>query len=275
MDSPEKIAILIVDDYPANLMALAAVLDRPHYEVIEATSGLQALQILKERQIALILLDVQMPGMDGYQVAREIRKNPLTRDIPIIFVTAVYREDPAVRLGYQAGGQDYLGKPYDPEVLRAKVEIYSNMFIRTVEGERKRRALEASEQRYRQIVEGAREIMATIDVQGTITSLNLAFERLTGFPCREWVGRSFLPLMEAEDLARLLTALESSAEGEPPELLEATLSTASGGQVRVEISVQPLVQDGARTGAIGVMRDVSPRTTPTLPPDGSGADPGK
>ena len=73
MDSAEKVNILIVDDYPANLLALSAVLSDPHYDVIEASSGPEALEIARSRDIALVILDVQMPGMDGYEVAREMR----------------------------------------------------------------------------------------------------------------------------------------------------------------------------------------------------------
>ncbi len=261
MTAPERITILIVDDYPANLLALSAVLDDPAYDVVEASSGPEALEIVRRRDITLILLDIQMPGMDGYQVAREIRKNPRTRDIPIIFVTAVYKEDPAVRQGYLAGGQDYLGKPFDPDVLKAKVAIYSSLFARTIQAERERLEIERSAERYRQIVEGAQEIMATIDVDGRITTLNLAFERLTGFKCQEWVGKSFLPLMEGEDLALLLTALGGrDPDSHIAQLIQASLRTANDKRIPIEISVQPLLQDGVRTGGIGVMRDITPRT---------------
>jgi PAS domain S-box-containing protein len=258
MTDPIPKTILIVDDYAPNLLALSAVLDSPEYDVVEATSGKAAIEIARSRDVSLILLDIQMPEMDGYEVARTLRRDRRTKDIPIIFVTAVYKEDPAVRLGYQAGGQDYLGKPFDPEVLRAKVALYSNMFSRTVQLERQRRELEASEALYRQIVEGAKDIIATIDVHGIITTLNLAFERTTGFRCADWIGRSFLPLVDEEDGARLLAALGDEG-GLGAQLLLVGLHTAEAGSVPLEISVQPLVRDGVRAGTIGVMRDISQR----------------
>jgi response regulator RpfG family c-di-GMP phosphodiesterase len=118
--------VLAVDDQPANLIALDAVLST-EFEVIRATSGEQALSILQARDdIDVIVLDVQMPGMDGFETAGRVKELPRCRDIPIVFVTAVYNEDPFVKLGYRAGAVDYFGKPYDPEILRLKVGIYAS-----------------------------------------------------------------------------------------------------------------------------------------------------
>ena len=117
----------MVDDAPANLLALEAVLDGPEYELIRAHSGSEALAALqKYPDIALILLDVQMPIMDGFETARRIKNNPDYSAIPIIFITAVYTADPFVREGLKAGGVDYFTKPFDPEVLKLKVNIYTS-----------------------------------------------------------------------------------------------------------------------------------------------------
>jgi two-component system, sporulation sensor kinase E len=254
-----KVNILLVDDYPANLVALSAVLTDPFYRLIEATSGSDALKVLETTDVALILLDIQMPGMDGYEVARQIRANPRTQEIPIIFITAVYREDPAVRKGYEAGAQDYLGKPFDPAILKAKVGIYSNIFLKTLQLQAQNRALSASEERYRLIVESTREIIATIDSSGTITSLNLAFEKLTGHKSAEWVGKSFVPLIEPDDLALVLTHFGESALRDVAQLSQTKIRTADSRWIPVEISVQSLTQDGRILGTVGVMRDISMR----------------
>jgi CheY-like chemotaxis protein len=119
--------LLLVDDRPGNLLALEAVLGESHYTLLMAHSGEEALALLEQHpDIALILLDVQMPGMDGYEVTRRIKQHVELQDIPIIFITAIYTEDPAVRKGYQAGAVDYFGKPFDPEVLKMKVQIYAS-----------------------------------------------------------------------------------------------------------------------------------------------------
>ena len=255
-----KVNILLVDDYPANLVALSAVLSDPIYRLLEATSGQEAIQLLEKNDVALILLDIQMPGMDGYEVARQIRANPRTREIPIIFITAVYREEPSVRKGYEVGGQDYLGKPFDPEILKAKVGIYSNLFLKTATLEQQTRILMESEERYRLIVENAQEIIATIDISGTITSLNLAFERLTGLKSQDWVGKSFVPLIDQNDLNVVLSHFGESARHNAAQLSQTQIRTADNRWIPVEISVQPLVRHDKVVGTVGVIRDISMRT---------------
>src|SRR4051812_14553022 len=103
---PTRPKILIVDDYPANLLVLEAVLGAKDYELVRATSGTQALQLVNEQDFAAALLDVQMPEMDGYETARRIKALPRGKDLPIIFVTAVYTESEDVRRGYESGGLD-------------------------------------------------------------------------------------------------------------------------------------------------------------------------
>jgi CheY-like chemotaxis protein len=122
-----KAKILMVDDTPANLLALEAVLGGSDYELIPADSCTNALAALRQYpDIALILLDVQMPITDGFETARRIKNNPAYAAIPIIFITAVYTADPFVREGLKAGGVDYFTKPFDPEVLKLKVSIYTS-----------------------------------------------------------------------------------------------------------------------------------------------------
>jgi CheY-like chemotaxis protein len=118
--------LLLVDDIPANLLVLEAVLGGPEYTLVTAHSGQEALALLKQHpDVALILLDVQMPGMNGFDVARHIKQVPEYESIPIIFVTAVHKEDPFVKEGYKAGAIDYFCKPFDPEILKTKVGIYA------------------------------------------------------------------------------------------------------------------------------------------------------
>lgn len=122
-----KIKILAVDDTPSNLIALEAVFSGTNYKIIEAHSGEEALAILAtDKQIALVLLDVQMPEMDGFEVASKIKVMPGCSDLPIIFITAVFSEDPFIKKGYQAGAVDYFSKPFDPEILKLKVDMYSS-----------------------------------------------------------------------------------------------------------------------------------------------------
>jgi PAS domain S-box-containing protein len=120
-----KLKLLLVDDDRRNLMALEAVLSDSLYHLVLAHSGPEALKLAKRHEFAVILLDIQMPGMDGFETARALKAIEACRDVPIIFITAFYPEDQFVRKGYAVGAIDYLTKPFDPEILRIKVDLYS------------------------------------------------------------------------------------------------------------------------------------------------------
>jgi CheY-like chemotaxis protein len=124
--SIKKPTILAVDDTPGNLLALEAVLERD-FELVFADSAPKAIEILKRRSdIAVVLMDIQMPGMDGFEGATRIKALPGCSDLPIVFVTAVYNEDPYIKRGYAMGGVDYFTKPFDPDLLRLKMAIYAS-----------------------------------------------------------------------------------------------------------------------------------------------------
>ena len=127
--------ILLVDDYAPNLLSLEAVLGDPAWTLLKAGSGAEALRLVADHDISLVLLDVQMPDMDGFEVATMLRKNRKTHNVPILFLTAVRKEDSHIEKGYQAGGVDYLCKPVNPGILRAKVEFFMRL-------DRQRRELE-------------------------------------------------------------------------------------------------------------------------------------
>lgn len=116
--------VLIVDDIPDNLMALEAMLQRDDIEIVTAGSGSEALEVLLEREVALAILDVQMPDMDGFELAALMRGVEKTTYIPIIFVTAGWRDEAGLFRGYEAGAVDYLFKPIDERILRSKVDVF-------------------------------------------------------------------------------------------------------------------------------------------------------
>lgn len=122
--------ILMVDDRPENLLALEAILHGLGHELVKASSGEEALKHLLTEDFALILLDVQMPGMDGFETASHIKQRERTRDVPILFLTAIDGEAHQAFRGYAAGAVDYLSKPFDPWVLRAKVAVFIELHER-------------------------------------------------------------------------------------------------------------------------------------------------
>jgi CheY-like chemotaxis protein len=121
-----KSTLLIVDDKPENLLVLEAVLGS-NYELIRAHSGQEALEVLAQTLVHLVLLDIEMPGMDGYETTRLIRQMPQHGDVPIILISGVFTDDPYVKKGYKAGAVDYFTKPFDPEILRQKVALYASL----------------------------------------------------------------------------------------------------------------------------------------------------
>jgi CheY-like chemotaxis protein len=143
--SPQP-TVLVVDDKRSNQLALDALLSN-EYRLIFADSGEQALSILRQQpHVDVILLDIQMPVMDGFQTATAIKRIEALRDIPIIFVTAVYHEDPHVKQGYAVGGIDYFSKPFDPEVLKLKLRIYAGFRTRENVLRQRERHLRESEE---------------------------------------------------------------------------------------------------------------------------------
>jgi CheY-like chemotaxis protein/uncharacterized small protein (DUF1192 family) len=124
----ERAKILLVDDRPENLLALEAILDSLDLDLVRAGSGEEALRALLKAEFALILLDAQMPGMDGFETAVRIKRRIRTKDVPIIFVTANDQDPNSSYRGYVAGGADYISKPFDPWILRAKVQVFVDLW---------------------------------------------------------------------------------------------------------------------------------------------------
>ena len=127
---PDKAKILLVDDRAENITALEAILSSLNQVLVPARSGDAALKALLSDEFAVILLDVLMPGMDGFETAAHIKQRPKTRDVPIIFLTAMNAEPDYAFRSYSAGAVDYIAKPFDPWVLRAKVSVFVDLYLK-------------------------------------------------------------------------------------------------------------------------------------------------
>ncbi len=129
MPTEPKVDLLLVDDRPDGILAMEAVLAGPEYRLHKASSGADALtKLLKTSEFAVILLDVQMPGMDGFETARRIAEQPESKGTPIIFVTAINTDVRYIHRGYETGAVDYLFKPFDPFILKSKVAVFAELF---------------------------------------------------------------------------------------------------------------------------------------------------
>jgi CheY-like chemotaxis protein len=178
MTSPPRSRILAVDDRPANLVALEAVLG-DKYELVLAHSGREAIAKLeRDSNIDVILMDVQMPEMDGYEASEHIKKIPGCQDIPLVLITAIYNEDPHIKRGYAVGALDYFTKPFDPSLLRLKVDVYASFRQRASLLRVKEQQLRESEDVLRasrklaSVLEGLPAGIITTDVAGRLCQTN-------------------------------------------------------------------------------------------------------
>ena len=142
-----KVNILLVDDRPENLVALEAILEPLQQNLVRAGSGEEALRYMLKADCAVILMDVQMPGMDGFETATLIKEREKSRHIPIIFITAISKDARYVFQGYEAGAVDYISKPFDPDILRSKVAVFVDLFKKTEQIKQQAELIRLSEQR--------------------------------------------------------------------------------------------------------------------------------
>jgi two-component system, sensor histidine kinase len=145
--SGERVNLLLVDDRPENLLALEAILEPLDQSLIRANSGSEALKQVLASDFAAILLDVQMPGMNGFEVAEIIKSREKSRTIPIIFLSAISKEDAYVFKGYSMGAVDYVFKPFNPDVLRSKVAVFVDLYLKQGEIQRQGDLLRESQKR--------------------------------------------------------------------------------------------------------------------------------
>lgn len=128
MNKKDKYNLLLIDDRVENLIALESILDDPKFNLIKTTSGQEALAKVLEYEFALILADVYMPVMNGFEIAELLRGKNESKHIPIIFITAIKKEEKYIFKGYESGAVDYLLKPFDPEILKSKVNVFIDLF---------------------------------------------------------------------------------------------------------------------------------------------------
>jgi two-component system, sensor histidine kinase len=145
--SDERVKLLLVDDRPENLLALEAILEPLGQVLIRANSGPEALKQVLADDFAAILLDVQMPGMNGFEVAEIIKSRERSRTIPILFLSAISKEDAYVFKGYSMGAVDYVFKPFNPDILRSKVAVFVDLYLKQGEIQRQADLLRESQKR--------------------------------------------------------------------------------------------------------------------------------
>ncbi len=183
--SGPEASILVVDDSPANRLAVRAILEDLGHELVDARSGEEALLLARAREFAVVLLDVLMPGMSGFETARRLRADERSRHTPLIFLTAHDLDRAQTEEGYALGAVDFLGKPLLPVALKSKVRGLVDLF------QEKQRARREAEQ-LRLLVEGAKDYaIFMLDPQGRVASWNPGAERIKGFTAEDIIGQHF------------------------------------------------------------------------------------
>jgi len=190
------IYILIVDDKPQNLFALETVLNGVAAKVIKANSGEDALALTLNYDFALAILDVQMPEMDGYELASYLLDDPNTARIPIIFLSAAYSDEQHTFKGYEQGAVDYIVKPFEPAILLRKVNVFLELARYRIQLEQmvydRTVALQEEERKLRTIIENTPDIILNIDKEGYITFINAPkkYSQVIGFSIFDFIGKS-------------------------------------------------------------------------------------
>lgn len=221
----DPVKILAVDDVPENLTALDALLKQEGVELLRARSGDEALELLLVHDVALALLDVQMPGMDGFELAELMRGTERTRRVPIIFLTAVATDERRRFRGYEAGAVDYLLKPVEPQIVRGKVEIFVELFRQRQELARQRDEHAGALARLNAHNDNSPLAIVEFDAEQRIIAWSKGAERLFGWRAAEVAGSrvaevGLLHGDEAEAFAALMAELISGAVHRATRLLK-------------------------------------------------------
>jgi PAS domain S-box-containing protein len=233
--------VLLVDDRPENLVALEAILEPLGQNVLYAHSGDDALRQLLQHEVAVILLDVQMPELDGFETATLIKQRERTSHIPIIFITAISKDEEQVFRGYSAGAVDYVFKPFSPEVLRSKVSVFIELHEKNAELRRQAVLLKEqelaelrreSEERYRFLAEAQPDQIWTALPNGELDYVNQRVLDYFEVSFSEMTASGWAAVVHPADLPRTLESWRRSLETGAPFENEVRLRRASDGAYR-------------------------------------------
>lgn len=278
-DSPVK--FLLVDDLEANLLALSGLLRRDGVELLQARSGREALELLLVHDVALAIIDVQMPVMDGFELAELMRGATLTRHVPIMFLTAGTRDNQRRFRGYEAGAVDFLYKPIEPEILRSKADIFLELYRQREEIARQRDQLFAiaeeksrllkeqveavhrmreSEMRFRRMADHAPMSVWLSEADGACAYLSKSWYEVTGETPDSGLGFGWLEAVHPDDRATVKKAFHEAHGRHDPFRLEYRLRCHDGEYRYVVDSAAPRDSaEGECEGYIGSVLDITER----------------
>ena len=251
--------ILLVDDNPTNLQVLLQTLNGRGYKLLIAKDGENALRIAHKARPALILLDIMMPGIDGYEVCRRLKTDPDVSDITVIFLSALDDTRDKVR-GLETGAVDYIAKPFQAEEVIARVDTQLKIHRLEQALAARNRQLEATNQR---LLETMREGIFGVDDKGKVSFANPAASRMTGWSMNELIGGDLFGMVmsqtpEGKIVDRESTALSKTlVEGVVQNRDDSYFCRRDGGILPADFSCTPIVEDGQVSGAVVVFKDIT------------------
>jgi len=262
----DRVNILLVDDQPSNLLALESILGDMGLSLVSASSGTDALRQLLSCDFAVILLDVQMPDIDGFETADLIRQRDRSRDTPIIFLTALSRSETNVFRGYELGAVDYIFKPFHAEVLRSKVNVFVELFRKTEALKQQARELARLIRQNELILNAAAEGIFGVNVNGITTFVNPAAARMIARDSDEITGNDIHTLVHPT-FPGVLTCdpkrcrLKAVVHGEAAyNQIEETFFRADGTSFPAEFHASPMRDEsGNLLGSVITFRDITER----------------
>ncbi|MBW4464967.1 MAG: response regulator [Pegethrix bostrychoides GSE-TBD4-15B] len=257
--------VLLVDDHPENLVALEAILEGLGQNLVKAHSGEEALRCLLHQDFAVILLDVQMPGMDGFEAATLIRQRQRSRNTPIIFLTAFNTSDELMVKGYGLGAVDYLFKPLNPAVLTSKVTAFIELFQTRFEVEQQaaqlaqiNAELKRSEERFRLLSRFSPVGIFLMDTQGHYSYANPSCQEICGFTVQQNWQANWTQVIHPDDRERVLSDWSVCIQQGEPYSSEFRIERPELRWVNVRSS--PMLSDGAELlGHVGTIEDITDR----------------
>ncbi len=279
-NQPEIINILMVDDLQENLTALEAVLSSPEYNLVSARSGEEALKCILKQDFAVILLDVQMPGMNGFETAKLIKARKKSKNIPIIFITAISQDMEHVLHGYSVGAIDYIFKPFNPETLKRKIEQFvrihqshtellkENEWKQTAELEEVQQKLtvttldlQKKEAITKVIGDVLLDTIVTLDEEGFILSINPITKKMFGYEEDELIGKhimSILPVVNPSDEKKVSLNIDTFTKIVIGKIMEAQALRKDSSRFPADIQLGEAVIDQQRL-FICTIRDITER----------------
>ena len=267
MQPDSNVNVLLVDDHPENLLALEAILSPLNQNLVRAHSGQEALRCLLHQDFAVILLDVQMPDMDGFETATLIRQRVRSQLTPIIFLTAFSSSDQLMSKGYSLGAVDYLLKPIEPDILISKVTVFVDLFRKTAEIKRQATQLAAinaelrtSEERFRSLSACSPVGIFLTDIEGRCTYTNPRCQSICGFTLDESLELGFLKPIHPEDRQQVFTEWSGYMREGREYSREFRFQTQEGITRWVHITSSPMLSDtGQLLGHVGTVEDITER----------------